>query len=61
MSAEKKSEVWDLVVIGTHRYRTCFSEPVTLEEAKELFRNDEFEDVIDTEELEVTVTRGDPL
>lgn len=49
--AEKKSEVWDLTVSGTVRYRTTFAEPVTAAEAIELYNNEEHDDVIDVEDI----------
>lgn len=50
-NAEKKSEVWDLTVSGTFRYRTTFAEPVTAAEAIELYNNEEHDDVIDVEDI----------
>lgn len=52
MMNEKKSNVWDLEVETLHRYRVCFDEPVTLENAIARFNRGAFEDVIDTEELD---------
>lgn len=58
MSQMEKSEVWDLTVRATYRYRVCFDGDYTLEEAIDLFNEGDFSDVIDTEELSAEAFDG---
>ena len=51
---EKISDVWDLEIQGNFRYRVVFNERVTLEEAIAYFNQNDHEDVIDSEEYNVT-------
>lgn len=47
-----KNDVWDIDVRVIQRWRVCFDEEVTLEEARKRVNNHDFEDVIDTEDID---------
>lgn len=57
MSAEKK-DMWSLEVIKVTNDKVVFEEPVTLDEAIELFMNEEYADVLDSEELYINGVSG---
>jgi hypothetical protein len=48
---ENKKDMWYVTSYQLVGEKVCFSEPVTAEEAEELYHNGEFEDVIDIEYL----------
>lgn len=54
MSDEVKSSVWDIEVLQTVLHKgVVFSEPVTEEEAIDMFLDEAYEDVLDLEFLTV--------
>ncbi len=57
MSAEKK-DMWSLEVIKVTNDKVVFEEPVTLDEAITLFMNEEYADVLDSEELYINGVSG---
>lgn len=48
---EKKSNVWDINFRVLSRWRVCFEEELTHEEALEAASHGEWDDVIDQEDL----------
>lgn len=54
MSKVVKSTLWVITSINTVRSKVSFEEPVTAEEAEELFHNGEYQDIIDEETLSVS-------
>lgn len=50
---DSKKDVWTIKANVTVSYLTTFTEPVTKDEAKELFLKEEYEDILNEEGFEI--------
>jgi hypothetical protein len=47
-----KKDIWTIPIRATVRYKVAFSEPVTEQEALELYYSEDYEDVMDVDTIE---------